>query len=97
MQCGRMDQPNVVIVAYPGMQSLDAVGPFEVFAGATRAAAATGRWWLQVLLASTDGAPVQAESGVGLGTAPLPGPDRPIDTLVIPGGGQARRRVPTGP
>ena len=37
-----MDQPHVVIVAYPGMQSLDAIGPYEVFAGATRAAAMLG-------------------------------------------------------
>jgi transcriptional regulator GlxA family with amidase domain len=86
-----MDQPNVVIVAYPGMQSLDAIGPFEVFAGATRAAAMLGAGGgYQVVLASTDGTAVQAESGVGLCTAPLPDPDRPIDTLVIPGGGQAR-------
>jgi hypothetical protein len=33
----------VVIVGYPGVQPLDVVGPFEVFAGATRAAEALGR------------------------------------------------------
>jgi hypothetical protein len=27
---------TVVIVAFPGLQSLDAVGPFEVFAGGHR-------------------------------------------------------------
>jgi transcriptional regulator GlxA family with amidase domain len=91
VQCGPMDQPNVVIVAYPGMQSLDAVGPYEVFAGATKAAARLGAGGgYEVVLASTDGEPVQAESGVGLCTVPLPDPDRPIDTLVIPGGSQAR-------
>ena len=38
-----MRQRHVVIVAFPGLQPLDAVGPIEVFAGATRAAAALGR------------------------------------------------------
>ena len=33
---------SVVIAAYPGVQSLDVTGPFEVFAGARRAAAAHG-------------------------------------------------------
>ena len=37
-----MPTRTVVIVAYPGMQSLDAVGPFEVFAGANRVAGGTG-------------------------------------------------------
>src|SRR5580658_2342484 len=85
-----MKQSSVVIVAYPGLQSLDAVGPFEVFAGATRAARAIGRsGGYQVSLASTDGRPVRAESGVGLCTVPLPDPRLRIDTLVLPGGDQA--------
>jgi transcriptional regulator GlxA family with amidase domain len=86
-----MKQSSVVIVAYPGLQSLDAVGPFEVFAGATRAARAIGRsGGYQVSLASTDGRPVRAESGVGLCTVPLPDPRLRIDTLVLPGGDQAQ-------
>jgi transcriptional regulator GlxA family with amidase domain len=86
-----MKQSSVVIVAYPGLQSLDAVGPFEVFAGATRAARAIGRsGGYQVSLASTDGRPVRAESGVGLCTVPLPDPGLRIDTLVLPGGDQAQ-------
>ena len=39
---GRVDRRTVVIVAYPGVQSLDVAGPFEVFAGAGLAAAAVG-------------------------------------------------------
>jgi transcriptional regulator GlxA family with amidase domain len=86
-----MKQYSVVIVAYPGLQSLDAVGPFEVFVGATRAAQAAGRsGGYQVSLVSTDGGPVRAESGVGLCTVPLPDPDLRIDTLVLPGGDQAQ-------
>ena len=34
---------QVVIVVYPGIQSLDVTGPLEVFAGASRLIAATGR------------------------------------------------------
>ena len=76
----------MVIIAFPGLQSLDAVGPFEAFSGATRAAGALGRsGGYQVTLASLDGRPVRSESGVELGTSPLPEGGR-IDTLVIPGG-----------
>jgi transcriptional regulator GlxA family with amidase domain len=82
---------NVVIVAFPGMQSLDAVGPYEVFSGATQAALALGRrGGYRVTLASNGGQPVRAESGLGLCTEPLPGATDPIDTLVLPGGQQAQ-------
>jgi transcriptional regulator GlxA family with amidase domain len=86
-----MKPRRVVIVAFPGLQSLDAVGPFEVFTGASRAAPLVGRsGGYQVSLASSAGQPVRAESGVGLCTEPLPDPRQRIDTLVLPGGGQAR-------
>ena len=42
-QSGAMQQRHVVIVAFEGVQPLDAVGPHEVFAGAGRAAASLGR------------------------------------------------------
>jgi transcriptional regulator GlxA family with amidase domain len=84
-----MSSRNVVIVAYPGMQSLDAVGPFEVFAGATRVAASTGAGGYSVHLVSVDGRPVRTGSGMDLGTGPLPPSDETIDTLVLPGGDQA--------
>jgi transcriptional regulator GlxA family with amidase domain len=77
----------VVIVSYPGVQSLDVAGPFEVFAGAGRAARAcgtTGGYEVQVV--STAGGTVRTESGLGLGTSPLPGPGAPLDTLVLSGG-----------
>jgi len=76
-----------VITAFAGMQSLDAVGPFETFSSATRVAKALGQpGSYRVTLASNDGSPTRSESGIGFETAPLPGPDEPIDTLVIPGG-----------
>jgi transcriptional regulator GlxA family with amidase domain len=81
----------VVIVAYPGVQSLDVVGPLEVFSGAGRAAESLGRpGGYRVTLGSADAAAVRAESGLELTTAPLPDPAAPIDTLVIPGGDGAQ-------
>ena len=85
-----MHQRNVVIVAFDGVQPLDAVGPHEVFAGAGRAAASLGRPGdYLVTLVSVGGGVVRAESGLVLGTSALPeGPGR-IDTLVLAGGSGA--------
>jgi transcriptional regulator GlxA family with amidase domain len=81
---------HVVIVAFDGLQPLDAVGPHEVFAGATRAARALGRaGGYRHTLASRAGGAVRTESGLELGTAPLPGPSERIDTLVLAGGSGA--------
>ncbi len=86
-----MPERHVVIAVYPGLQPLDAVGPFEVFAGATRVAASLGRAGsYRITLASTDGEPVWTESGLGLCTVPLPVPGEPVDTLLLPGGDRAR-------
>jgi transcriptional regulator GlxA family with amidase domain len=82
-----MSERHVVIVAFDGLQPLDAVGPHEVFAGAGRAAASLGRTGgYRVTLASAAGATVVAESGLELGTRPLPEPSERIDTLVLAGG-----------
>jgi transcriptional regulator GlxA family with amidase domain len=81
---------HVVIVAFDGLQPLDAVGPHEVFAGATRAARALGRaGGYRCTLASRAGGAVRTESGLELGTTPLPGPSERIDTLVLAGGSGA--------
>jgi transcriptional regulator GlxA family with amidase domain len=84
-----MKERHVAIVAFDGVQPLDAVGPHEVFVGAGPAAASLGRAGsYRVTLASRDGGPVRAESGLVLGTEPLPDPGdgAPIDTLVLAGG-----------
>ncbi len=82
-----MQPRRVVIVAFPDLQPLDAVGPFEVFAGAGRAADGLGRsGGYEVTLVSATGAEVFSESGMGLGTVPLPPVGRTIDTLILPGG-----------
>ena len=76
-----------MILAFDGLQPLDAVGPHEVFAGAGRAATALGRQGsYDVTLASPAGGPVRAESGLVLGTTPLPAAGAAIDTLVLAGG-----------
>jgi transcriptional regulator GlxA family with amidase domain len=83
-----MKDRHVVVVVFPGVQPLDAVGPFEVFAGATRAVRALGRvGGYRVTLASTEGQTIWSESGIGLHTAPLPDPRERIDTIVLAGGG----------
>lgn len=84
----------VVIVAFPGLQSLDAIGPFEVFASATSVIAggnrATEHPAYDVRLVAADGLTIASESGVRFATDPLPSPlemrRSPIDTLLIPGG-----------
>ena len=82
-----MRERHIVIVAFEGLQPLDAVGPHEVFAGAGRAAAALGRAGsYRVTMASPSGADVRAESGLVLGTAQLPTASEHIDTLVLSGG-----------
>ena len=83
-------QRHVVIVAFEGVQPLDAVGPHEVFAGARRAAAGLGRTGgYDLTLVSADGGTVRAESGLVLGTSALPPASERIDTLVLPGGSGA--------
>src|SRR5215469_11818336 len=82
-----LKERHVVIVVFDGAQPLDAVGPHEVFAGAGRAAASVGRaGGYRVTLASSGGGTVRAESGLLLGTTPLPGDNERIDTLVLAGG-----------
>jgi transcriptional regulator GlxA family with amidase domain len=78
---------HVVIVAFDGLQPLDAVGPHEVFVGAGRAAAAAGRAGrYRVSVVSGRGGPVRAESGLELSTVALPDPGQRIDTLMLAGG-----------
>jgi transcriptional regulator GlxA family with amidase domain len=77
---------KVLIVGFPGLQPLDVVGPFDVFAGASLALAAEGKEPYQPFVASIDGQPVSTETGLSFVTVELPDPSEPIDTLVLPGG-----------
>jgi transcriptional regulator GlxA family with amidase domain len=80
----------VVLVVYDGVQSLDFIGPLEVFAAAQTLIAATGRAaesGYRITVVGIDGAPIVTSSGVrivpavSLGEAPTS-----IDTLIVPGG-----------
>ncbi|WIM87380.1 GlxA family transcriptional regulator [Candidatus Mycobacterium wuenschmannii] len=81
---------KVLFVGFPGLQTLDVVGPFEVFAGASQLLAAQGKDGYAPEVVSLDGRSVASETGLSLGAAPLPDPGRPVDTLLLPGGSGAR-------
>jgi transcriptional regulator GlxA family with amidase domain len=90
---------KVLIVGFPGVQALDLVGPFEVFAGASRVLAVQGRDGYAPWVATLDGLSVNTDAGLGFNAAPLPEPGNAlekIDTLLLPGGSGARgdRRDP---
>ena len=77
---------TVIFFAFSGMQTLDLVGPLEVFATASLVAAAKGRDGYQTVIASVDGKPVTSSSGLTLATTKLLDADKRADTLVLPGG-----------
>ena len=82
----------MVIVTFPGFQSLDAVGPHEVFAAAADTARAAH---LPVAyrprIVSLAGGPVVTSSGITLLTERLSHASGTLDTLVIAGGDGALR------
>lgn len=77
---------SVLIVGFPGIQALDLVGPFEVFTGASRYLVTDGRAGYHVTVGSLGGQDVTTGTGLTLAAEPLPKPDTPLDTLVLPGG-----------
>lgn len=82
-----MSMPQTIkILAFPGVQALDLVGPFDVFASAGRVLETQGRDGYRPEVISLDGATAATDSGLSFGAAPLPDPAQPIDTLVLPGG-----------
>ena len=83
MAAKRPRSRRVILIAYDGLQSLDLVGPAEVFAGA----APGGRPAYEVVTASTAGRPVAARPGYRLTTRRL-ATLRPTarDTVLVVGG-----------
>ncbi|MCU1361940.1 MAG: transcriptional regulator [Ilumatobacteraceae bacterium] len=85
---------RIVIVAYPGVQALDVTGPHEVFVIASRLVTAEGTNGqppaYSVEIVSPDGTLIETESGLTIGTRPLPGDVADIDTLIVPGGTGSR-------
>ena len=82
---------KVALIGYHGAQSLDLVGPLEVFSMANRYGA---RIPYEVLLASPDGGEIIANSGLRLAGA-LPWDTLPedLDTLLVAGGDEAGLRA----
>lgn len=90
-----MTQRPVLVVLFDGVQSLDVTGPFEVFAGAGRAAGDPHAYPLRT--ASLDGGPVRTHSGLRLlpdTTLAEAVADGAPHTLVVPGGEGTRAPDP---
>lgn len=77
---------KLLFFSFPGMQTLDVVGPLEVFASASQLLAAKGREGYQPVVVSLHGQPVTTSSGLTIATTELPDPGQPVDTVVLPGG-----------
>jgi transcriptional regulator GlxA family with amidase domain len=79
-----VEERTVALVIFPGLQSLDLVGPMEVFATANTFA---GRDVYRLTVAAVQAGPVVTSSGLGLrADAALADVDGPLDTLVVVGG-----------
>jgi transcriptional regulator GlxA family with amidase domain len=75
---------RVALVAYPGLQPLDLVGPAEVFAGADRAVG--GRAYT-LIVATPDGGSARSDTGLRLeADCALQEIEPPLDTLLVVGG-----------
>jgi transcriptional regulator GlxA family with amidase domain len=86
---------RIVVLAADQTQSLDVVGPVEVFDAAARiAAAAGGAPAYELTVVTPGGGDVALSNGLRLSAAPLPGPRAAIDTILAAGGEGARRLRP---
>jgi transcriptional regulator GlxA family with amidase domain len=83
---------KVALVGYPGAQSLDIVGPLEVFSMANRFGDPRG---YEVILASPEGGTIVCNSGLNLaGSVALKELPDDIDTILVAGGSEdALRQV----
>jgi transcriptional regulator GlxA family with amidase domain len=84
---------QVVILLYPGVQSLDVTGPLEVFSGAHRAILHSGRedpgYEIRTVARSPE--PMSTSSGLTIAAGEeLPRSTAGIDTLIVPGGSGRR-------
>jgi transcriptional regulator GlxA family with amidase domain len=80
----------MLVLAVDGCQSLDVLGPVEVFAHAS--SAVPGAYRVD-LVGTPDGGMVTTENGIRLGAAPRPEPPPRHDTLIVAGGAGARAAV----
>ncbi|MGZ6707912.1 MAG: GlxA family transcriptional regulator [Solirubrobacteraceae bacterium] len=79
---------RVLVLAVDGAQSLDVLGPVEIFHYA--GSQVPGSYRIDVVGPGRDGQ-ITMSNGVRLGVAPLPDPPPRHDTLVVAGGEGARR------
>ena len=87
---------RVALVGYAGAQSLDLVGPLEVFSMANRLGDPRS---YEIILASPEGGMITCNSGIVLaGSVPLAALPARLDTILIAGGSEdALRRAGEGP
>ncbi len=87
-----MEPRLIVLVAYPGVQSLDLCGPLDVFAGAQRLINHTGlpdRGY-QIMIAGPTAEPLRTDSGLRVTPdAALADVPRQVHTLIVAGGATA--------
>jgi transcriptional regulator GlxA family with amidase domain len=81
---------NVLVLAVEGCQSLDVLGPVEVFRHASLEVADAYR---VEVVGPGDNETITMENGLRLGVAPLPEPPPRHDTLMVAGGEGARAAV----
>jgi transcriptional regulator GlxA family with amidase domain len=84
---------RICVLAVDATQSLDVVGPVEVFDAAARIAAGDGAPApvYDVSVITPGGGDVALSNGLRLSAGPLPGPRAQIDTILVAGGEGARR------
>jgi transcriptional regulator GlxA family with amidase domain len=84
MTHARSSRRNIALVGYDGAQSLDLVGPFEVFRMANYY---SGTQTYQIMLVSPRGGDIVANSGLRLaGAIALKDVPRDLDTILVAGG-----------
>lgn len=76
----------VEIVAFPGANLLDVTGPLQVFASANELAQGGSSPAYDISLVARD-TPVTTSAGLALVAQRLPSPAKPVDTLIVAGGG----------
>jgi transcriptional regulator GlxA family with amidase domain len=80
---------RIVVLALEDTQSLDVVGPVEVFDAASRLGAGDAPSY-DIEVVTPGGGTVALSNGLRLSAGPLPSPRRSLDTVLVAGGAGAR-------
>ena len=85
---------TVLVLGFPGVQSLDVTGPADVFTTASIALRDQGSpVTYDLRLVSQHGQPIDTGVGLRFVAHALPDPAEPVDTLLLPGGMGVHRAV----